>query len=145
MTNKPGRNPKYQTYDAMSKSVDKYFAACDKDKRPPTVTGLAYHLGFKSRNSFYDYQGRPKFMDLIESAKLRIEIYHEEKLAKGNAGGSVFYLKNAGWVDKTEVTYKDANLSDYFSGKKAVTTGKKTLNKPDTKKIIDVKAVQNES
>ena len=67
-----------------------------------TVTGLAYHLGFASRQSFYDYEDNPIHSYTIKRARLFIEKEYEKCLKTGNVG-VIFALKNFGWVDKTEV------------------------------------------
>lgn len=68
----------------------------------PTITGLAYHLGFESRQSFYDYEEIEEFSYIIKRARLRVEMGYEESLKGNNVAGSIFALKNMGWKDKTE-------------------------------------------
>lgn len=67
---------------------------------PATVTGLAYALGFKSRQALLNYQGRPAFHDAITRAKMRIEAYTEERLFdRDGVNGAKFSLTNnfSGW------------------------------------------------
>lgn len=68
-----------------------------------TICGLAYYLGFESRQSFYDYEQNKEFSYNIKRARLRIENNYEQNLQFNNATGSIFALKNMGWHDKTEV------------------------------------------
>lgn len=68
----------------------------------PTITGLAYHLGFESRQSFYDYEKEQQFSYTIKRARLFIEKEYEEQLSVGNTVGAIFALKNMGWKDRTE-------------------------------------------
>lgn len=68
----------------------------------PTITGLAYYLGFESRQSFYDYEEKPEFSYTIKRARLFIEKEYEEQLSVGNTVGAIFALKNMGWKDKNE-------------------------------------------
>lgn len=114
------RPRKYKTAQELEAAIDAYFTACegeillDKDgepvlfrgspvmvgQRPPTVTGLAYALGFSGRQTLLNYQGRKPFMDAITRAKLRIEAYTEERLFdKDGANGARFSLANnfSGW------------------------------------------------
>lgn len=67
----------------------------------PTITGLAYHLGFESRQSFYDYESYEEFSYTIKRARLFIESEYEKQLQIGNTTGAIFALKNMGWIDKT--------------------------------------------
>jgi hypothetical protein len=68
-----------------------------------TISGLCYFLGFESRQSFYDYEKIDEFSYIIKKARLRIELQYEENLQLDSPTGSIFALKNMGWVDKTEV------------------------------------------
>lgn len=68
----------------------------------PTITGLAYHLGFESRQSFYDYESIDEFSYIVKRSRLRVEMGYEERLSENNVAGSIFALKNMGWKDKTE-------------------------------------------
>lgn len=94
-----GRPPRFTSVDQLQPLIDTYFV----EGRKITVTGLALHLGFTSRQALLNYQGKEEFVDAIKEAKLRIEQYYEENLLSKNLGGAVFALKNFGWVDKTEV------------------------------------------
>lgn len=90
--------PKY-TVDELQDKIDEYFAS---NPEKPTVTGLAYFLGFESRQSLYDYKERDKSSYTIKKAVLRIESKHEERLYESASTGSIFWLKNRDWKDKTE-------------------------------------------
>lgn len=90
---------------------------------PPTLSGLALFLGFVDRCSLYDYRDRKcekkteetdcmhekrleitqEFSHTIKKALARIEDYAEKQLHIGNSTGAIFWLKNRGWKDKTEV------------------------------------------
>jgi hypothetical protein len=77
----------------------------------PTITGLAIHLGFESRQSLYDYEKREEFSYTIKRARLFIEREYEEQLQVGNTTGAIFALKNMGWKDKTEVENTNLNIT----------------------------------
>lgn len=68
-----------------------------------TITGLCLHLGFCSRQSFYDYEKRDGFSYTIKRARTLIEHEYETMLQMGNTTGAIFALKNFGWTDKSEV------------------------------------------
>lgn len=116
---------RYRTADEMSAAIEKYFEDCnghvltDKDGntvysksgepvivgvRPPTVTGLALALGFKTRQSLLNYQARSAaFNDIITVAKSRCEEYAESRLYdRDGVNGAKFSLMNnfKGWREK---------------------------------------------
>jgi hypothetical protein len=94
-----GRPPAFETPEQLQDSIDEYL----KDNKIPTVSGLAYYLGFESRQSFYDYEQKPEFTYTVRKARLFMESHYEERLQGNNPTGSIFWLKNAGWKDKQEV------------------------------------------
>lgn len=120
---KRGRPPKYTDPQEIQQKIDKYFADCagnhvlkdgepvtDKNglpvmagTRPPTITGLAYALGFSSRSGLLNYQGKKPFSDIISRAKLRVEQYAEERLYdREGLHGAEFNLKyNFKWAEET--------------------------------------------
>jgi len=118
-----GRPPAFQSAEDMQNVIDEYFTGCDgtpltdKDgypifdksgnvilvgSHPPTVTGLALALGFHSRQSLLNYQGRKVFMDTVTRAKMRIEAYAEERLYdRDGQRGAEFNLKyNFRWAEQ---------------------------------------------
>jgi hypothetical protein len=129
---KTGRPPKYKTKEEIQEKIDAYFESCkgtvrydddgnvliDKfgrpvifDERPLTITGLALALGFNSRQTLLNYQGKKEFMDTIMRAKAQVEQYAEERLFdKDGANGAKFSLANnfEGWKEKQQI---DADVS----------------------------------
>jgi len=70
------------------------------DRHPPTVTGLARTLGFRTRMSLYDYKARPATKAIVEDALMRIQEYAEGRLYdKDGVAGAKFVLQNCydGW------------------------------------------------
>ncbi len=102
---KVGRPLKYETAGELKEAVDSYFKELNENHGKPTVTGLAYHLGFESRQSMYDYQEREEFSYTIKRAVLFIESIHEANLFGTSATGSIFWLKNRDWKDKHETEH----------------------------------------
>lgn len=141
-----GRPLKYKTVAELEKAIDEYFSQCVdeiiKDENgvpvmkngsigiiphPPTVAGLALHLGFDDRRSIYDYKDRPEFSHTIKRAILKIEEYAEDALISGKAStGAIFWLKNHGWTDKTEqtLTVNEYSLFEKKTEEKARAYGK---------------------
>ena len=93
--------PKYTAKDLQLK-IDECF---ENNPDKPTVTGLAYFLGFESRQSMYDYQKRDSSSYTIKRAVLRIEEKHEANLFGGQSTGSIFWLKNRDWTDKQSIDH----------------------------------------
>lgn len=81
---------------------DGYFKYCEKNDKPPTITGLAFFLGFESRQSFYDYEKREIYSYTVKRNRLRIESEYESRLSMHNPTGAIFALKNLGWSDRQE-------------------------------------------
>ena len=122
-----GRPPKYKNKEEVQEKIDAYFEECkgmvlknddgevmlDKygrpiilGSKPPTITGLALALGFATRKSLLEYQGKAEFVNTIARAKSRVEQYAEERLFdKDGANGAKFSLANnfSGWNEKQSV------------------------------------------
>ena len=104
-----GRPRKFETAEQLEAEINNYFKefyeveSLEDLKRKPTVAGLALRLGFESRQSIYDYAEDEKFSYVIKRAILAIEDFHESSLSGNNVTGHVFWLKNHGWKDKSEV------------------------------------------
>ena len=92
----------YETVEQLEEAIEDFFEQCD-DK--PTITGLAYWLGFESRQSFYAYEGKEQFSYTLKRARLRIESNYEKMLQKQSCAGAIFALKNFGWIDKQEIDH----------------------------------------
>lgn len=125
--NKVGAPPYYTSVEDMQEKIDAYFAECrervmtDSDgnvlygkngkpltypEKPLTITGLALALGFNSRQSLLNYQGKAEFVDTIMRAKAEVERYAEERLFdKDGANGAKFSLANnfEGWKEKQQI------------------------------------------
>lgn len=93
----------YKNAAEMQAKIDEYFE--QNSDRPWTVSGLAYHLGFTSRQALINYKGRSKeFLDTITRARLKCEMYAEERLFdRDGQRGAEFSLRcNFGWNDKAQ-------------------------------------------
>lgn len=97
-----GRPPRFDTPRELEDAIDSYF---ETHPDHPTQTGLALHLGFESRQSLFDYKERQDFSYTIKRALSRIDNEHEKRLYEGKNTGSIFYLKNRGWSDKSEIEH----------------------------------------
>ena len=104
-----GQPPKYKTNEELEKKIQAYF---DGEDCSMTITGLALHLGFCSRQSFYDYEKNDKYSYTIKRARLTIEEHYEKNLVGNSPTGSIFALKNFGWKDKLEVDQNNKHSFD---------------------------------
>lgn len=128
------KQPKFKSVEALQALVDDYFKECEGhmlmdpatnfpvvhpktclpiivDVRPPTMSGLALHLGFSSREGLLRYAGKKEFLDVIVRAKSRIEQCFEERLFdKEGANGAKFALQNnfKGWQESAKVAAQEA-------------------------------------
>ncbi len=105
-----GRPPAFKTVEELELLIESYFQSLEyvdvdgNDRtRTSQVTGLALHLGFCSRQSFYDYEKKAEFSYTIKRCRLRIESSYEGNLMGKGSTGAIFALKNFGWTDKMEV------------------------------------------
>jgi len=114
-----GRPPKFKTALDIQIEIDEYFSQTLADEMPFTITGLAYHLGFESRQSIYDYEKHGEFSYAIKRARLQVEKYAEDKLFSTTPTGAIFALKNHGWSDKQEIEHSgemNINIGEEFEG-----------------------------
>lgn len=130
-----GTPPKYTDPEVMRVKIDEYFKDCEGTllqdhngdpiidrwgnpvyfgKKPPTMTGLALALGFKTRTGLVRYKAKKGFMDLLMEAKTRIEMYNEEQLyTKDGARGAMFNLQRnfRGWQEEKQAEEKGPAVS----------------------------------
>jgi hypothetical protein len=91
--------------DAIQAKIDAYFSAAD-DNHPVGFAGLAYALGYASRQSVYEVATSERPISLpVKRALLYIEADYERTLRGGQPTGSIFALKNRGWRDKQEIEH----------------------------------------
>jgi hypothetical protein len=100
--NKSGRPPKFSKKEDLQSKGDQFFKLCEDNKKPKTICGLTLALGFKSRDTLYEYEKKPLFSDTIKRLRLKCEEYYEERLSANNPTGAIFALKNMDWKDKQE-------------------------------------------
>jgi hypothetical protein len=115
-----GRPPLFESVETLDHKIQEYWESCEMKKeelpdgstttidgKQPTITGLAYFLGFESRQSFYDYEKNEVFSYTIKRARLKIESNYEQSLFNKNPTGSIFALKNLGWKDTQDINVND--------------------------------------
>jgi len=123
-----GAPPFYATADELEDAVLQYLEDCrpkpitytnadgleivatDKNGRavfqenPPTIHGLAYSLGYESRQSMYDIEKRGEdFSYVIKRARLFMAAYHERNLStRDKCVGDIFWFKALGDVTENQ-------------------------------------------
>ena len=91
---------------AIKAKIDAYFDECEESEQRPTYCGLAYHLGYASRQSIWENANSDSNISLpLKRAMLRIESIYERMLGSNSCTGAIFALKNRGWTDKQEVEH----------------------------------------
>jgi len=109
--------PLYGTPEALETAITDYFEYCSVQHKVPTVAGMAYHLGFESRQSMYDYENRDTAGGayLIKKARTYMEsdLAQRAILGKGSIPGVIFTLKAMhGWQETSVVEHHhDVTLS----------------------------------
>jgi hypothetical protein len=98
-----GRPRAYKNHKEFEAKVEEYFESATI----PSITGIAYHLGFSDRESFSTYEAYGEdFSRTVKRARMRIEKDRIERLNDKQrfSPGTIFDLKNNyGWVDKQEM------------------------------------------
>ncbi|QDP48899.1 MAG: hypothetical protein Unbinned7794contig1000_43 [Prokaryotic dsDNA virus sp.] len=115
------KKPLYEDPETMQVMIDLYFDDCVAREAPPTMAGLAYGLGFQSRDALNDYQRKAdgsvneqvykSLAGTIKKAKLRVELATVERAMKSNGAGPIFMLKNMGYTDKQVVELEAVTIN----------------------------------
>lgn len=95
------RPPIFETADQFTEVAEKYFSEREAKDKPFTVNGLALALGM-TRETLLRYAEKQGFSDAVKAVRARLEDHWESRLAGPNAAGTIFWLKNQGWSDRTE-------------------------------------------
>jgi hypothetical protein len=107
--NTGGRPPIYSNAEELCIKINEYFNICSEGEKA-TITGLALYLGFCTRKSLDDNEGRSEeFLYTIKRAKLAVENSYE----MSGQTIDIFALKNMDWHDKTE-TEHTGNITLHF-------------------------------
>lgn len=105
---KIGRPLKIETPEQMKKILNEYFETTEENKL--TITGLCLALGL-DKSTFYDYEKREEFKEIVRQARLIVENSYEISLRENGRTGDIFALKNFGWKDQVDVETNKQELS----------------------------------
>lgn len=102
-----GRPPKFETPEELQEAIEQYIKKRGNEEKPITMSGMAYELGFASRQSLYDYGNKDEFSYTITRARLLIEDNYEQCLHNPQTcNGAKFALAAGfGWKEKKEITH----------------------------------------
>lgn len=101
-----GRPPLFTSDEELQAAIEDYFAQLsadgDETPTPPTISGLAYHLGM-STETLRRYGDGDQFCATVKRAKQRVEMFLETRLYGTAPTGTIFNLKNNfGWKDQQD-------------------------------------------
>lgn len=88
--------------EAVTTTEDEPVKIWIRHPEAPSVTGLAFFLGFESRQSLYDYDKKAEYSYIIKRGLIQVEMKYEKGLWQERPTGAIFALKNMGWNDRTE-------------------------------------------
>lgn len=91
-----------------------YFDECIAKDEAPTEAGLAFHLGFATRQSVRDYSTDPDYINEYKRARLFIEAWVSKKVLSKESftPGQIFYLKSVfGYEDKQSIDHQSSDGS----------------------------------
>lgn len=111
----PGRPVLYDSPEAFQKKAEAYFAMCEAQGKVETVNGLSLWLGM-TRETLLRYAEKDGFSDTVKMIRMRLENQWEQRLALPNATGTIFWLKNQGWSDRSEQVLSNPDGSGLFTG-----------------------------
>jgi hypothetical protein len=108
-----GRPPIYNSVEEIIPLLEKWEERVANGEEVPTITGLTLALGFNSKDTLYNYSKNDEFSYPIKKAILIVENGYENALKLNNATGSIFALKNMGWVDKmhNDITTNEKDIT----------------------------------
>jgi hypothetical protein len=105
---------KMLTPEQFKAKSEEYFDICIEREEAPTIAGLAFHLGFSSRQSLHDYAKDPEYKNELERARLFIEAWVSKRVLDRDTftAGQIFYLKSVfGYEDKQSVDHTSSDGS----------------------------------
>jgi hypothetical protein len=107
----------FTDHDSLLALIEQYFLRApdgpkskDKPSEPPTIAGLALHLGFNSKDDFDTYEHKGKFASTIKRAGFRVMAYYENRLHYPAPTGAMFALKSMGWNEKSKIAKTEKKI-----------------------------------
>lgn len=126
-------------YKFVRTRVDKYFEFCTKehDGINPTLTGLAYHIGFSGVTQMRKRADSDdlRMSYLLQKAMTLVENYYESMASTTANAFFIFALKNFGWMDVPVVAQDGRQVSEVVV---TIQKGKKRKQLKDGK-LVEMK------
>ena len=104
-----GRKKMLTPEQFKAKSME-YFDECKALDEAPSIAGLAFHLGFSSKQSIFDYRKDPEYAHEANRATLFIEAWLNKKAVNKETftPGQLFILKsNFGYEDRHQIEHSE--------------------------------------
>lgn len=101
---------KMLTPEQFKAKSNEYFDECRALDEAPSIAGLAFHLGFSSKQSIFDYRKDPEYAHEANRATLFIEAWLNKKAVNKETftPGQLFILKsNFGYEDKHQIEHSE--------------------------------------
>lgn len=107
-----GRPRIFETPEQLKTVINEYFDLCISSKERPLISGLVLYLGFCDKQSMLDMERNtdlnPVFSFMIKRARTAIEFIYERGLWNPmTVTGSIFALKQFGWLDQQSIAITD--------------------------------------
>ena len=99
-----GRPRAFNSVEELESKIKDYFEYCNKEKKPYTMSGLAYYLDV-DRKTIVNYTKDEEYFPTIKKARDRVQMQLEENALMNisNSTFTIFNLKNNfDWKDKIE-------------------------------------------
>lgn len=99
-----GRPRAFNSVEELESKINDYFEYCNKEKKPYTMSGLAYYLDV-DRKTIVNYTKDEEYFPTIKKARDRVQMQLEENALMNisNSTFTIFNLKNNfDWKDKIE-------------------------------------------
>lgn len=100
--------------EEFKKKSEEYFDECKAQDEAPSIAGLAFHLGFSSKQSIFDYRKDPEYAHEANRATLFIEAWLNKKVVNKDtySPGQWHILKsNFGYEDKRSLDHQSSDGS----------------------------------
>lgn len=94
-----GRQLKFETEEELEAKIQEYKDYLIREKKPPTIAGLAYFLDI-DRQTLYNYGRKERYFCIIKKAVEWVVLQMEEKCADKAHAGIIFLMKNYGYTDR---------------------------------------------
>lgn len=100
--------------EEFKEKSEEYFDECKAQDEAPSIAGLAFHLGFSSKQSIFDYRKDPEYAHEANRATLFIEAWLNKKVVNKDtySPGQWHILKaNFGYEDKQSLDHQSSDGS----------------------------------